>query len=239
MQMHQRIKGDGSHQIFWLAHLSLWNERSPLLLQVWVIVQDLLRESSEHISRRNAVDSDISMSPLNRQTRSQMSNSRLRSIVRCLRLWNVDNSSRHATNEDHASRRLSLHQVLRDGDSKQVCSIHVDTPQFSYSLNWVVDCLEVLCESCRCDQVVDLAMLRDDLGNGGFDGFLGRYIGVMGCDFGNFICSWVLLYESCDQLLCLLLCLLLVQIHNSHICTTDNHSLTHNQTQTTSSLHRG
>lgn len=166
------------------------------------------------------------MSPLNRQTRSQMSNSRLRSIVRCLRLWNVDNSSRHATNEDHASRRLSLHQVLRDGDSKQVCSIHVDTPQLSYSLNWVVDCLEVLCESCRCDQIVDLAMLRDDLGNGGFDGFLGRYIGVMGSDFGNsdmfvniglvegmeidiLICSWVLLYESCYQLLCLLLCLLL------------------------------
>lgn len=35
-------EGDGAHQIFWTAHLTLWDEAGPLLGELWVLVEDLL-----------------------------------------------------------------------------------------------------------------------------------------------------------------------------------------------------
>lgn len=35
-------EGNGTHQVDWLAHLALGDERGPLSLQVWVVVEDLL-----------------------------------------------------------------------------------------------------------------------------------------------------------------------------------------------------
>lgn len=62
--------------------------------------------------------------------------------------------------------------MLCYSNGKQVCAINIDAPKFSYSLDGIVDCIEVLSETGRGDQVVDLSMLLDDLSNGGFDGFL-------------------------------------------------------------------
>lgn len=35
-------EGDGTHEILGLTHLALGNERGPLLLEVWVVVENLL-----------------------------------------------------------------------------------------------------------------------------------------------------------------------------------------------------
>ena len=114
-----------------------------------------------------------------------MSDSRLRRVVRCLWLWNVDNSTGHAANEDHSSRGLALHQVLSYRNCKQIRAIHVDAPKLSDTFDGIIDSFEVLGESCRSDQVVDLAVLLNNLGDDGFDGVLGRDIGVMCSDFGG------------------------------------------------------
>lgn len=125
------------------------------------------------------------MSPLNRQTRSQMSDCRFGRIIRRLWLWDIDDSSRHATDKDHASWGLPLHQVLRNRDRKQVCPIHVHAPEFPHTFDRIVDCLEVFGEAGGCDEIVDFAVLLDNLGDGCFDRFLGGDVGVVCCDFGD------------------------------------------------------
>jgi hypothetical protein len=113
------------------------------------------------------------MSPLDRQTGSQMSDCGLSSVVWGLWLWNIDNCAGHAANEDHASRRLSLHQMSRYRGCKQICTVHIDTPKLSDTVNWVVDSFEVLCKTCRRYKIVNLAVYFKDLRNGGIDGFWG------------------------------------------------------------------
>ena len=34
--------GDSAHEIFWLAHLTLGDQGGPVLVEVWVIIEDLL-----------------------------------------------------------------------------------------------------------------------------------------------------------------------------------------------------
>lgn len=75
--------------------------------------------------------------------------------------------------------------MLRDRNRKQVCAVYIDAPKLADSLNGVVDCCEVLGEAGGCDEVVDLTVLGDDLGDGCFDGFLGGYVGVVCCYFWN------------------------------------------------------
>jgi hypothetical protein len=108
----------------------------------------LFLQGSEHVAWRNAVDTNASMSPLNSQTGSQMPNGRLGCIVRRLRLWYVDNGSRHAANKYHATRGIPFHEMFGHGDCKQVCAINIDAPKLPYSLNWIINCFEVLGESC-------------------------------------------------------------------------------------------
>lgn len=92
-----------------------------------------------------------------------MPHSSLSSIVRRLWLRHIDNSTRHASNKDHCSWRLTFHQVFCNTNGKEVCSIHVDAPELADTVDWVVDSWEVLGETGGCDEVVNLAMLRDDL----------------------------------------------------------------------------
>ena len=125
------------------------------------------------------------MSPLNSQTGSQMSNSCLCRVVRCLRLRDVDNSAGHAANEDHCSRCLPLHQMFGNCNCKQVCTIHVDAPKLADSLDRVVDGFEVLGETGRRNQVINLAVLLDDFGDDGFYGLLGGDVGIMCGDLGD------------------------------------------------------
>ena len=68
------------------------------------------------------------MSPLDRQTGSQMPDSSLGRIVRCLGLGDVDNRAGHAPNEDHAAFRIPLHQMPGHAHGKVVGSIDIDAP---------------------------------------------------------------------------------------------------------------
>lgn len=98
-------------------------------------------------------------------------------IVRSLRLRNIDNCTRHATNHDNAARSLALHQVFRDGSGEKVGAIHVHTPKLLHSFEGVADGVEVLSESRRCNKLIDFAVLREDFCNGVVHGIRARYVG--------------------------------------------------------------
>ena len=136
---------NSTHQILGTSHLTNGDKRSPLLLKIWVIVKDLLCPAStlalktssgvgghsqcrQHVSRRDAVHADPCMRPLDRQTRCQMTDGSLGRVVRGLRLRNVHNCARHATNHNNASGGLPLHEVLRNGNGIQIGTINVDSP---------------------------------------------------------------------------------------------------------------
>lgn len=121
-------------------------------------------QSREHVARTDAVDPDTRMCPLDCQTGSQMPYSRLGRVVWCLRLRHVHNGARHAANEYDASRCLSLHQMFRDTNTPKVGAVHIHLPQLLHTVIWVRYGIVVFGESGRCDEVVDLAMLADNVG---------------------------------------------------------------------------
>ena len=102
-----------------------------------------------------------------------------------LRLRHVDNGSGHAANHDHAARLLAAHEVTGNGGSEKIGSVDVDGPELAHAVDRVVDGLEVLGEARRGDEVVDLAVGLDDLGNAGLDGFGVGDIAVVSGDFGD------------------------------------------------------
>lgn len=65
---------------------------------------------------------------------------------------------------------------------KQVCAINVDSPDLSHSVNWIIDRLEVLGETCRGDETVDLAVLLDNLSDSRIDTLFRGDIGIVCCD---------------------------------------------------------
>ena len=125
------------------------------------------------------------MSPLDCQTRCEMAHGRFGGIVRCLWLRNVDNGARHAADEDNATRRVPLHQMLRNSHGVEVGPVHVDSPKLLDAVVGVRDGIVVLGESGRCHQVVDSAMLFQDVRKRLVDRRRARDIAEMGCDFGN------------------------------------------------------
>lgn len=102
-----------------------------------------------------------------------------------LRLGNVDDGSRHAANQNHATGRLALHEMAGDGGSKQVCTVNIDGPQLAHAVNGIVDGLKVLGEAGGSDEVVNLAMLLDDFGDAGLDRLGVGDVGVVGGDLGD------------------------------------------------------
>lgn len=114
-----------------------------------------------------------------------MPHRRLRGIVRRLRLRHVDDASGHAADHDDAARGLSLHEMLRHPDRKEVGPVDVDAPQLLDPVIGVRDGIKVLRESSRSDQVVDLAMVTDDIGNCRVDRLGRRDICIMSGDFGK------------------------------------------------------
>ncbi len=88
-----------------------------------------------------------------------------------LRLWNVDNGTRHAANQDHTTRGIAVHQVLRNAGGEQVCAVDIHIPELAHALNGVVDGLEVLGEPGAGNQVVDLPVLLDHAINAALHGF--------------------------------------------------------------------
>ena len=80
-----------------------------------------------------------------------------------LRLGDVDDGARHATDQDHAAGGIAAHKVLGDASSEEVSAVNVDVPELAHAVDRVVDGLEVLGEAGAGDQVVDLAVLHDDV----------------------------------------------------------------------------
>ena len=121
-------------------------------------------QSSQHVSRANAVYPDTMSCPFDGKRRSEMANGCLGGVVGRLRLGYVDDGTRHATDHHNTPGRLALHQVLCHARSKQICAVHVHAPELLHTVVWVADGVEVFGKSRRRDEMVDLAVLCDDLG---------------------------------------------------------------------------
>ena len=173
-------------------------------------------------------------------------------VVGSLRLWDVDNGTAHGADHDNAAVGLALHQVLCDTNSEQPRAVDVNTPQLLHTVVWVVNSWVVLGEPGGGDEVVDLAVLRDDLVEGRSHGLGLGDIGVVSGDTRNVFRARILALELCDKSCGLLLTLVLwkilsakllqfeskalqqltVHVDNSDIGTRHNHGLGHDKTQT-------
>lgn len=156
-------EGDRAHKVGRTTHLALRDQAGPLLTKLGVLVQDVLGEGGKHVTGLNAVDTDTGVGPLNSKGTAEVTDCGLGCVVGSLRLRDVDNGTRHAADEDHASRALALHQVTGDTSGEEVGAINVDTPQLLDTLVRVGDCVKVLGEACGGDEVVNLAVLGNDL----------------------------------------------------------------------------
>ena len=65
---------------------------------------------------------------------------------------------------------------------EQICAINVDAPELSYAVERIVDCFEVLGKAGGGYEIVDFAVLRDDICKSCLDRFLRRDVCVVGCD---------------------------------------------------------
>lgn len=100
-----------------------------------------------------------------------------------LGLGNVDDGTAHAADEDHAALGVALHEVAGNGRGEEVGAVDVDGEQLAHTLDGVVGGVVVLGEAGGRDQVVDLAVLRDDVGDAGADRVRIRHVGVVGRHF--------------------------------------------------------
>lgn len=102
-----------------------------------------------------------------------------------LGLGHVDDGAAHAADEDHAALCLALHEVAGDGGGEEVGAVDVDGEQLAHALDGVVGGVVVLGEARGRNQVVDLAVLREDVGHAGADRVRVRHVGVVGGDLGG------------------------------------------------------
>lgn len=85
--------------------------------------------------------------------------------------------------------------MLRNARGEQIGSVHVDTPEFLHTFVGVGDCIVILCESGRGDEVVDFAVGGNDGGEGFIDRSRVGDVTAMGCHFGDVFGVWVVLLE--------------------------------------------
>lgn len=114
-----------------------------------------------------------------------MPDGRFRGVVWSLGLGNVDDLSGHAADHDDAARCLTLHEVFCDTRCEKVCAVNINPPELLHSVIGVGDGIEVLGEPGGGDQVVDSAMLLDDLRKSLVYGVGVRYIGIVCGDSGQ------------------------------------------------------
>lgn len=178
-------EGDGAHEVLGLAHLALGDERGPLLAQVRVLVEDLLRQGGEHVAGGEAVDADTGVRPLDGERGGEVADTGLGGVVGGLGLGHVDDGTGHAADQDHAAVALALHEVAGDGRGEEVGTVDVDGPELAQAVDGVVDGLEVLGEAGRGDEVVDLAVGGDHLSDARLHGLGVRDVGVVCSDLGD------------------------------------------------------
>lgn len=102
-----------------------------------------------------------------------------------LGLGHIHNGAAHAADEDHAALGLALHEVASDSGGKQPGAIDVDGIKLAHTVDGILGGIEVLGEAGRGYEVVNLAMLSNDVGNTGVDALLVGYIGVVSSDLGG------------------------------------------------------
>lgn len=90
--------------------------------------------------------------------------------------------------------------MLGDHGGEEVGAVDVDVPELAHTVDRIVDGLEVLGEAGRGDEVVDLAVLLDDVVEAGPDRGLVRHVGVVGGDLGHAGGARVLAAEDLDEL---------------------------------------
>lgn len=100
-------------------------------------------------------------------------------------LWDVHDGTRHASDEDHRSLAIAVDEVAGDGSSEEVSAVDVHSEQLAHALNRVCDGLKVLGEAGGSDEVVDAAVLVDDLGDASVDRLLVGHVGLVGSYSGE------------------------------------------------------
>lgn len=126
-----------------------------------------------------------------------------------MRLRDIYDGTRHATNQDHAARGIAIHQVLGDGGGEEVGAVDIDIPELAHAVNGVVDGLEVLREPSAGYEVVDLSVLLEDVVDAGLHGLRVGHISIVCGHLRNSHGAWVLSPEYVHKFNCLLLSLLL------------------------------
>lgn len=66
---------------------------------------------------------------------------------------------------------------------EKVSAVNVDTPELLHAVWWVCDGIKVFGEAGRCHQVVNLAVILDNVGNDLLDRHVVGHVTVVGCDF--------------------------------------------------------
>lgn len=66
----------------------------------------------------------------------------------------------------------------------EVSAIDVDTPKLVQTVGRIINGIEILSEASRGDEVIDFAVICQNLGKAGIDRFGVGNIREMGCDFG-------------------------------------------------------
>ena len=125
------------------------------------------------------------MCPFNGQTRRQMPDSRFGRVVGRLWLRHVDNGARHGTDHDHGAFGLALHEMSSHLAGEVVSAVNIDTPKLLHAVGWVCYGVEVLGEAGRCDKVINLAVVSDNVGHDLLDRHVVGHVTVVGGDFGN------------------------------------------------------
>ena len=71
---------------------------------------------------------------------------------------------------------------------EEVSAVNIDAPELLHAIWWVCDGIKILGEAGRCDKVVNLAVVFDDIGNNLLDRDMVGHVTVVGRDFGNAAC---------------------------------------------------
>ena len=125
------------------------------------------------------------MRPLDCQTSRQMSDRCFRCIVWGLWLRHVDNGTGHASYHHNASRLVPFHKMLGHPSCKQISAVDIHPPEFFHTLVRVGNGIVVFGEACGGDQMIDLAMLLDNVGQSAGDRIWIRNIRVVCRDLGD------------------------------------------------------
>lgn len=113
-----------------------------------------------------------------------MADGSLGGVVRGLGLRDVDHSTGHAANHDNAAGGLALDQMTGNASSKEVASVDIDSPALLHPLVGVLNGIKVLGETGGGDEVVNAAVLGDDVFQGLVDRVWTGDIGIVCSNLG-------------------------------------------------------